>query len=1157
MVMKRNMMRKNLYQSILKSLGRYIAIVAIIALGASMFVGLLMTKSDMVATGQNYMEEQNMFDLRLASSVGWDKDHVQAISQMDGVVEAEGLAYQDLAVCINQSEDDVVFRFYAIPESLNQIVLLGGRMPESPDECLYDGFHTDDSILGTTIQVTDTNSEDALDSVTCRTYTVVGYVSTPLYLDMNRGTTTVGSGSLSGYVYVLPEALDMDYYPEIHVTIPGEYDIYTEEYNQAMEAAGNALEPQLQPLVEERLASVMAEAEESYQEGLAEYTEGYGDYVAGRVDAYWQLKSAQEDLDSAEALIAANQAQLAQAQQQIADGYQQLKESEAQMKSLQGVLDVVLQVSYAPLESAKTRYLNSYANVAAQLQEVDDQIAVIDSQIAEINSQVGGEIARLEELNSQISQLDQTIANLEYSIGSTEYALSAAKLFPTLNATLIQQLEAYLDSLNTQYETAVAQRSGLIAERDTLQAELAEPLAQLEELEAQKQPLTYQRSLLETELALVQSQLDQVEDSIAQLDAQYDPIRQQLADAQQQIADGYAQLEESEAMVAAGLVALEEGRVALEEGKQEFQQGKQDAYDGLWEATHSLMEADKELTEAREMLDSITAETYVLDRNSNIGYNSLDSASDIVQGVSRVFPAFFLLVAALVCITTMTRMIDEERTQIGTLKALGYSSQAIMNKYLVYAGSGAVVGCGLGVLVGSVVFPSILWEAYKIMLLVQDKIDLHVNWGLCAIVVLAYTAVMLLVTWYCCRKTLQEEPAELIRPKSPDPGKKILLEHLPFWKRISFLNKVTIRNIFRYRQRLAMMMVGIGGCTALLLTGFGLRDSIVNVVDYQFQDVTTYDMSVYFSEGQDADAREAFRKDVGLDADKLMFYHQSSVDLEFGSVTKEIYLISGDYQLTEFIDFHSGDEALRLPGQGEVLISVGVADMLGIQVGDRLVLRNADLERLEVTVSGIYDNHVYNYCIVSPETIQQQWGRSPELQMAFITVAEGEDVYALSAEISGMQDVMNVSVSDDLAGMVRNMMDALDLVVWVIVFCAGLLAATVLYNLTNININERIREIATIKVLGFNAGETAAYVFKENLTLTVVGTGVGLILGNFLLMFVMSQIKIDMVWFRTVVTLPSYLWATALTLLAALVVDFVFYFRLDKINMAEALKSVE
>ena len=505
----------------------------------------------------------------------------------------------------------------------------------------------------------------------------------------------------------------------------------------------------------------------------------------------------------------------------------------------------------------------------------------------------------------------------------------------------------------------------------------------------------------------------------------------------------------------------------------------------------------------------------------------------------------------------MTRMIDEERTQIGTLKALGYTNGEIMAKYLIYSGSGAVLGCGLGLLLGCTLFPMIIWQAYQIMLYIQPNLVLGVNWWLAAAIIVIYTALMLFVTWYSCHKTLEEEPAELIRPKSPDAGKKIFLEYLPIWHKISFLNKVTLRNIFRYRQRMAMMLLGIGGCTALLLTGFGLQDSLVNIVDYQFQEVTQYDMAVYFREAPSRKEQKEFEELLQDKAEKSLLYYQSSVEVDFDNRVKELYMISAGEELIGFINLHKGDTPLSMPKENEVVLSVGVAENMGIQVGDSIIMRNADLQELSVTVSAIYDNHVYNYAIVLPQTLEQQWGECPDAQMAFVCTAPEQDPYQLSAAIMELDTVMNVSVSNDLAEMVGGMMGALDLVILVIVVCAGLLAAIVLYNLTNININERIREIATIKVLGFNASETAAYVFKENMILTVAGSLLGLVLGKLLLAFVMTQIKIDMVWFKSLIETSSYVWSIVLTLVSSLLVDFLFYFKLDKINMAEALKSVE
>ncbi len=1158
MVMRRNMMRKNLSRSILRSLGRYIAIVAIIALGASIFVGLLMTKSDMVATGQVYTDAQNMFDLRLVSSYGWDPEQVEQVAALEGIVEAEGLIYQDLIVFRGESADEQVCRFYQIPERVNQIRLLGGRMPEGPDECLADGYHADDSILGTQVTVSPSNADDALETLNCQSFTVVGYVSTPLYMDMNRGTTTVGSGSLASYYYVPMDAFDVDYYTEINVTLEGNYAIYSDRYNDAMDAAAERLEPLVLPFAQQRLDKIRAEAEKSYRDGLKEYEDGLDEFREGKEKAEQELQDAYDALIEAEALIEENEKKLANGEQQLAAARLQLIEGEKTLKESREQYETLKGAAYLPIESAEAALDASYASLAPQIQSLEGQLAELNGELDTLNGEIAAAEAEFADITAQIETLDGQINSLNAGITGLQAALSAAQLFPGINEELVVQLEAAIADQTAQRDALTAQRGELEAQQAPYLEQLEAPYARREELQSQVNELSVQKRLLDFAMDAVETGKQEIQASRAALDAQFADTEAQLRDGEAQLAAGWAQVWSNEAMITSGKQELEDGKKELEEGWKEYYEGKTKAETELADAEAELAEAKDLLEEAREAIDAMEAvNVYVLDRNTNVGYISLDSASDIVAGVSRVFPAFFLLVAALVCITTMTRMIDEERTQIGTLKALGYSNGAIIAKYLVYAGSGAVVGCGLGVFAGSVVFPKILWEAYKIMLFIQDDIVLTINFGLCGAVVLAYTAVMLFVTWYCCRRTLQEEPAELIRPKAPDPGKKLLIERLPFWKKISFLNKVTIRNIFRYRQRLAMMMVGIGGCTALLLTGYGLRDSIVNVVDYQFEEVTVYDLSVYFKSGITDEDRAEFQAETAGQTDATMFYHQSSIELDFDNKVREIYFIAAGEGIETFIDFHKGEEALSLPGTNEVMLSSGVAEAMGVEVGDQILLRNAEMQTLNLTVSAVYDNHVYNYAIVTPATVAAQWGAEPEEQMAFVKVREGTDAHGLSAQIAGLPSVMNVSVSEDLADMVANMMEALDLVVWVIVFCAGLLAVTVLYNLTNINITERIREIATIKVLGFNAKETGAYVFKENMSLTVIGSVFGLGLGYLLLLFVMSQVKIDMVWFKALAKPLSYGLAIALTILAAVFVDFVFYFKLDKINMAEALKSVE
>ena len=1158
MVMKRNAMRKNLRQSILKSIGRYIAIVTIIALGASIFVGLLMTKTDMVATGQEYMDQQNMFDLRFMNHYGWDLDMVEEVKKLPGLVEVEGVMYTDVIVRLNDSPDDRVYRLYAMPERINMYDLRGGRLPQQPDECLADGYQTDDTILGTTVTVSQTNEADTLDSLVYKTYTIVGYVANPLYMDMNRGTTSVGSGSLSNYILVPRESLCLDYYTEINATLSGDYHVYSEEYNLAMENAGEALKPQLQTLADQRLEGIRTQLWDSYSEGKREYERGLREFQEEKEKAQKELDDAYAKLLEAEQTIAENEEALAKGKIQIQSAWAQVQRGEEELAEGKAQLENTKKVVLGPIITAETAAKKEYEDALSRVTAVDGEIQAIDNQIGAIRAAHEQSMSRLSAVSGQIRSLQLAIADLNARINAAQILRSTLALAPTLNAERIAELDASIARMRQELAEKEAALPALQAEQSQLQAELAEPNVQIAALEVQKVPLQAQRNVLQASADSAKSTLDGIVSARQEAQKLFVDSEKQILDGETQLKEAKAQLYYQENRIAEGEKALLEGKRELEEGWKEYESGMAKFEEEIPKAEKELSEAGNKLEEAYEILLSLNKNAVIiLDRNSNISYNSLESSSDIVQGVSRVFPAFFLLVASLVCITTMTRMIDEERTQIGTLKALGYSNGAIIRKYLIYAGSGAVLGCGLGVLLGSAVFPTVLWQAYKIMLYITDGIVLKINWWLCGAVVGTYTAVMLLVTWLCCRKALKEEPAELIRPKAPDAGKKILLEYLPFWPRISFLNKVTIRNIFRYRQRLAMMLVGIGGCTALLVTGFGLRDSIVNVVDYQFEEVTTYDMSVYFSDGQDSVEQADFISDLEGKTEKILFYHQSSVDLDYDGKTREIYLIAAGEGLTDFVDLHTDQERVQAPAPGQVVVSVGAAEAMGIRVGDSLQLRNSDLQTMELTVSGIYDNHLYNYAIVHPESISRQWGEPAPEQMAFVKLAEGQDVYSLSAEISEFSDVMNVSVSEDLASMVGSMMDALDLVVWVVVICAGALAVIVLYNLTNINITERIREIATIKVLGFNARETGMYVFKENLALTGIGSVLGLGLGYLLLLFVMSNIRIDMVYFKPLVMPVSYVISIVMTILSACAVCFIFYFKLDKINMAEALKSVE
>ncbi len=973
-MVRRNVTAKNLLRTIKGSLGRYLAIFGIIALGSAMFVGLLTTKGDMIATGQDYMDRQNMFDLKLYSSYGWTQAEVDKIRDLPGVTAAEGMMSMDV-IGARGGGKEAVYKLHSISETVDRVFLLGGRMPEASNECLVDGFHADESILGTTFTVSGENAPDTLESLAHTTYTVVGFVSTPLYMDMSRGTSSLGNGNVESYVYLPREAFSSEIYTDISVTMAGDRKVYTAAYEQAAADFQEQLRPHVTVLAHDRFAAIKAEAQKPWAEGMAEYAAREMEYLSEKEKALHALAEALGEIREAEGALEANR--------------------------------TVLEAGKADWESG----------------------------------------------------------------------------------------EAQLSQLLSQLEAGFAQ--GLLPESEYL---------------SRKQQLLAQQTVLE----------------------------------------------QTRVQLEAGFAALAAGERDLADAKSAYDGALQEAEAGFKEAEKALQNAKKELDDAKAQIDGLApAEVFFMDRSTNSGYLALDNNSDIVSGVARVFPAFFLLVAALVCITTMTRMVEEERTQIGTFKALGYGSGAIAKKYLLYAGSAAVTGCGLGVVLGSIIFPLILWDAYGIILNITPELVIVINWPLCLTVVAVYTVVMLLVTWYCCRRSMQEVPAELIRPKAPTFGKKIWLEYLPFWKKMGFLNKVMLRNVFRYRQRMFMMLVGIGGCTALLLTGFGLRDSIVNIAANQFENITPYDINVYFSEAQGQESQDAFRDTFGDKLQDHYFYYQTSTELRFGGESRDISLISGYSRVGDYIRLRQGERELGYPEKGQVFLSVGMAELMQISQGDTVTLLDADMRQLTLLVAGIFDNNVYNYAIVHPDTLLEQWGTSPEPQMAFVNVKAGLDIHQVSAELAGLEGVLNLSISQDVEKQIGGMLDALNAVVATVVTCAFALAVIVLYNLTNINITERIREIATLKVLGFCGTESAAYVFKENLLLTAMGTAVGLVGGKFLLDFVISQIQIELVWFRTDLAFLSFALSVVLTMLSAVFVDFLLYFKLEKINMAEALKSIE
>ncbi len=997
--MNRSMWKTTL-REIRSSLGRYLAILAIIALGVGFFSGLKVTRQTMVEAGDRFLKDHEMFDFRLISTLGLTEEDAAALEKLDGVKAAKGAYHADAIV--NRGKSVYVASFLSLDDAVNTPDLKYGRMPSASGEVLADGRFYSESDIGSTIQLSADNSEDTLDSFSRKDFTIVGIAFTPLYLNYERGTTSVGNGSVSCFFLALPEAFDIEVYTDIYLTLEQKEYIYSEKYDALIESFTPTVETALAERATLRYNGLYSDAKEELDDTKKELD-----------DAGTKLSDAKKELEDGKAEIADNEKKLEDAKADIAENEQALLDAE-----------------------------------------------------------------------KEIAANEQTLAEAEAELQSKE------------------QLLAYL-----------SRDAALMA-----QAEITAAKAQLEQ--------------------------------------------------------GRAQLETAKAELEEGRQKLDEAKKSVEDGEKEIADAKKELEDGEKELTEKEAEYNDALIEfadaEQQLADFKEPSTYVLTRDENIGYACFENDSQIVDGIAVVFPVFFFLVAALVCVTTMSRMIEEQRTQIGVLKALGYSNITIMLKYLIYSGSAALLGCVGGFYLGCYAFPKIIWIVYGLMYGFTE-ISFVFNPTLFIISLVVSLICSAGTTYISCRYDLVSAAAELIRPKAPKNGKRIFLEHVGFiWKRLPFLHKVSIRNIFRYKGRFLMMMLGIGGCAGLIVTGFGIRDSITDIANVQYSKIQIYDEQINFSEKMSADVLAAFEGEFSENIDVFMPIYQFSADPVGTDSIRSVNVVTlgREENWREVLLLHENDIVmLDFPAKNSVILTRNVADANKLKVGDTVTLRDSDFNELKLTVSGICDNYFNSYAYISSETYIEQCPDNVlktekgtaevPYKSAFVCIKDGVDLHEASAAFLKHEKVASVSVNADTLEMFSRMMQSMNYIVVLVIGCAAALAFIVLYNLTNINITERIREIATIKVLGFYPGETASYVFRENLALTVIGALVGLPLGVWLHAFVMSNIKLDMITFDVHINGISYLYAILFTLAFAAIVDFALYFKLARINMAESLKSIE
>lgn len=1085
---------KSSLREIKHSFGRFIAIFVIVAIGVGFFAGLKITKDVMVVTTQKYYEEKQFYDFRLLSTLGFDKDAVAVIGANHNVKSVAGALNFDIMYHDNTGNDQAL-RVHSITDDLNEVELTAGRMPESADECIVDDLFFSEKAVGTTLYLSEANEEEDLENFRFKEYQIVGICKSSYYIHYDRGTTSVGNGKVACFAYMLPEAFDADYYTEIFVKLQEEHPLFSEEYDEYIDGLESEFETLAKNAAADRYPHVIAEGNKELADAKETLAEEKAEAEAELADAWQELEDARVEL--------------ADAEQEIADGRKELDDA------------------YEEIEKNKEKLEKNEKLLAEKEQELADGLVEYEE--------------GYKQWQEKKAQLDEAEATLQSQSMTLE----------------MQKVKI------AEQEAMIAYTEGMMGGSIHLFPDVAEQLAKGKELlaagKAQIAGYEVQMNQGKAELAQGSKAMQEGDEELKNAKKQLEDGKIALQDGKEEIEKGKKQLEEAEAELAEAEIAWQDGKAEYEDGLKKYQDGLKEYEEGKAEFEEEIVDAEKKLADAETALAEIMPpDVYVLGRDANVGYVCFENDSSIITGIANVFPFFFFLVAALVCVTTMNRMVEEQRTQIGVLKALGYSRVKIMGKYFFYAGLAAVAGCALGYFGGSYLFPAVIWYAYGIMYRVDTMVYI-LDPRLAVISLVASLLASVGATWWTCRSELNQVAAQLIRPKAPQAGKRIFLEYVPIlWNRLGFLKKVSIRNIFRYKKRLFMMVTGISGCTALLVTGFGVKDSIANVVNQQYHEIQIFDISVDYEEEVTAQQLKAIGDVAGVNAYTLL--SQGSIDVVTEDVTKTVNMIifpeEGD--ISPFVNLHTTDGApISYPGAGEAVISNKLAGKMGVDIGDEVRLRTEDMEEFTATVTGIHRNFVNNYVYISSDTYVQGTGSKAEQKTVYVNAGDKEKLYELSAELMKLEGVLAVTVNQDTMDMLSAMMESLDLIVLFIIVCAAGLAFVVLYNLTNINIMERIREIATIKVLGFYKNETRSYVFRENMMLAFMGSIVGLLLGKWLHAFVMAQVNIDMVSFDVHVEPVSYLYSIVLTLGFALFVGLVMGKKLEDISMTESLKSVD
>ena len=1215
--MKKNILRKDFIIEIKKTMGRFVSIFFIVALGVAFYSGIRASEPSMRITADQYFDDSELMDLKVMGTMGLTKADIKSIGKVSGIEAVEGGYSKDVLCPVGDNEK--VVHMLSMQKNFNQVSVVKGRLPEKAGECLVD----EDFLSYTDLKVGDTvtfhsgDGEALTDSLVTDTYKIVGIGNSPLYISFGRGSSTIGTGEISGFVVVDKASFDMDVYTEAYVKVSGaeEKTAFTDEYNNLSDAAKEAVSA----IEEERCAVRKQEIVDEANEKLADSEKTVNEKSQELEDAKKELESgkskAAEELEKAKQQLMDGEAELADAKQQIADGETQLADAKAQLNDKQAQLDSAeaqyesgkaqLDQKEQELAAAEQTYLSNYAKYMPFITAGKAQIAAGRTQIADGKKQLDEGLAPLTQLSEGLTGIEDGISQLDVGIAEVQTQVKdGAALYeeyakiPETERTTEQ--EAYLESWNgvrqgmeaklvgmqaqkTQLETTKSglllqmNQAGFATEAD-LEAQITSLTKQKADLDAKEKALLQQEQTLaaqEEELLSAGRQITDGKSQIAAARSQLDSTKSQITDGKAQILSAWALLNEKEDTLNASKAQLASGEQELADGRSEYEQAAKEAEDRITDGQVKITDGEKQLADAKQKIADAKAEIkkienpkwYVQTREDALTeYQGYGDNADRMRSIGKVFPVLFFLVAALISLTTMTRMVEEQRVQIGTMKALGYGKAAIAGKYIGYALIATLGGSIFGVLAGEKILPFIIIYAYMILYkhLPAILVPYHMSYALQASGIAV--ACTLIATIASCYKELAAEPAELMRPAAPKQGKRILLERIGIiWKHLNFTWKSTVRNLIRYKKRFFMTIFGIGGCMALMVVGFGLKDCIYEIVSLQYEKVQFYDAATYMSDDISEENRQQLHDylDQNADIKETIEARMQKTDVKSASGKKTLYLMvpSDNEKIEDFLSFHSRtnkDEVYSLK-KDEVILTEKMASLLNVKVGDELTIEDEDRGDQTVTVGAICENYMSHYLYLSPEKYEELYGVPAEYNTIIYSVKDGKDdqIEKIGTKLLSMDGVLNVSYTSSIEGRLDDMLRSLNLVIVVLIVSAGMLAFVVLYNLNNINITERQRELATLKVLGFYDGEVASYVYRENILLTIIGSVVGMVLGNLLHRYIILTVEVEEAMFGRQIHWQSYLYSFLFTVAFSLFVNWVMFYKLKKIDMVESLKSVE